>query len=122
MRLSLRERATYFLSILFAAAPFVAALIRAVSTRHDLRLLWMAIAASLGAALVMAFGKARQGTRALLLRRAAVSLVIATLLAAATAYLLGATAAAGVWPVAFVLGFCCTASYVLWGLARPRPR
>src|SRR6266853_775560 len=46
------------LSFLFAAAPFALALVRAVQTGHDMRLLWMALASFVGATVVMAVAKA----------------------------------------------------------------
>lgn len=120
MKRSPRQRTLYVLSIAFAAAPFVFALIRAFSSRYDLRMLWMAMAAFVGASLVMVVGRARRRQRAGVLGLAAVALIAATLLAGWTAYRLGATAAAGIWPVSFVLGFCWASSYALDALSRPR--
>jgi hypothetical protein len=93
------------LSVLLAIAPFGAGLIRAMSAR-DFRLLWMACAAFVGAVLVRLIAKRRR-------RGPLGTLLVATVFAAATGYLLGATAAAGIWPMAFVLGLCLAASHAL---------
>jgi hypothetical protein len=105
-------------AIVFAAAPFVFAGIRAANAQHDLRMFWMALAALAGAAAVAALGLPRGPGRRSLLVRSALVLLVATLLAAFTAYRLGATAALGVWPVAFVLAFCWAAAYAIYQLAQ----
>ena len=120
MRQSSRQRTLYRLSIVFAAAPFVFALIRAVGSGGDLRMLWMALAALVGTAVIMALGRARRRGPRGIAALSTLALVAATLLAGGTAYRLGATAAAGIWPVAFVLSFCWVASFALGALARPR--
>ena len=119
MRRSPRETAIFALSLLFAAAPFGFGLIRAVSAR-DLRMLWMACAAFVGAALLRMVGKDRGRKSDDVVRPAAVTLVVTTALAGLTAYLLGATAAAGIWPVALVLGLCLATSHALHLLSLPR--
>jgi hypothetical protein len=119
MKRSARQRAIYALSILFALAPFAFGLIRATEAR-DPRLLWMAVAAFLGAALIRMFAKDRSRKPNAILALSAVTLVVAAVLAASVAYLLGATAVAGIWPVAFVLGLCLAASYALYARSRGR--
>lgn len=119
MRRSPREQLIYFLSILFAVAPFVAGLFRAFSTGTDLRLLWMAFASVLGAAAAMAVAKARGGQPKSVRTLSAVVLVFATLAAALVGFLLGATAGPGVWMVAVVLGLFLAASCALYALSRP---
>ena len=121
MRRPSRQRTLHLLSALFAAAPFTFALIRAFGSRYDLRMLWMAFASLLGAVAVVALGGARRRGPRGIVALSALALMVATLLAGATAYRLGATAAPGIWLVAFVLGFCWAASYALRALARPRP-
>jgi hypothetical protein len=64
----------------------------------------MSCAAFAGAALVRVITKGRR-------RGSLATLVVATLFAGAAGYLLGATAAAGIWPMAFVLGMCLAASH-----------
>ena len=106
------------LSIVFAVAPFAFGLFRFLATRSDLRMMWMAFASFLGALLVRAIAKRRGREPNTVWTFSAITLLIATLLAAATAYSLGATAAAGVWPVAFVLALCWAASNAFDTLSR----
>jgi hypothetical protein len=119
-RRSPRERLLYFLSILFAATPFAFALIRAFSTGYDLRFLWMAFASFVGAAVVMAVGKARGREPMRVLVPSALVLIIATLVAGLAAFLLGAKSVVAAGIVAFAFGFCWAASYALYTLSRPR--
>lgn len=113
MTRSARQRKLYAMSIVLAAAPFAFALIRAVKSGYDLRMLWMAFAAFAGATAVMLVGRVRQRGPRGVLGLSVLALAAATLAAGWLAYRLGAKAAAGVWPVAFVLGFCCAGSYAL---------
>jgi hypothetical protein len=115
-----REQVIYVLSILFAIAPFAFGMIRAFQTGHDLRLLWMAFASFLGALIVRVITKARSQKPGVLVS-SAFTFAFAALLAGSTAYLLGATAAAGVWGVAFVLALCWAASYILYSISYSRP-
>jgi len=109
-----------FLSLLFAAAPFAFGLVRYFSTGSDLRMLWMALAAFLGLVLVRVFARRRSQTRSEMPAFSGLTFIVATLLAAATARLLGATAAAGIWGVAIVFGILCATSYALDAVSRPR--
>ena len=120
MRRSPRERFIYFLSILFAAAPLVFALVRVIRTGNDFRFLWMAFASFLGAAVVMAVGKSRSREPKRVLALSALTLVIATLLAGFAAFLVGARSVAGAGAVAFAFGLCVSASHALNALSRPR--
>jgi hypothetical protein len=120
MRRSPRERLIYFLSFLFAATPFAFALLRAFRTGYDLRFLWMAFASFLGAAAVMAVGKTRSRRLSGVLALSGLVLVIATLLAGLTAFLLGAKSFVAAGMVAFAFGLCWAASYALNALSRPR--
>jgi len=113
-----RQRRLYFGSVVFATLPILFALIRAFTSNHDLRMLWMAFASFLGAALVMGFGKARRRARKVVVALSAVALVVATIFAALTAIGFGATAPFGIWAVAFVLGSCWAVSYALGTLSR----
>ena len=121
MRRSLREQLIYFLSILFAIAPFVAGLFRAFNTRTDFRLLWMACAAAVAAAWAIALMRARARQSQSILALSAVVLVGATIGAGLMGFLLGATAGPGVWMVAVVLGLFLAASCVLYARSRPAP-
>jgi hypothetical protein len=110
----------FLFAILFAAAPFVAGSLRAFGTGSDFRMLWMALASFLGATAVLAIGNARTRKGNAPVPIAIAAFVVATLLAASVAYLLGARAAFGVWAVAVVLSFCCAASCGFYLLSRPR--
>jgi membrane-associated HD superfamily phosphohydrolase len=120
MKRSPRELLIYFLSILFAATPFAFALLRAFRTGNDFRFLWIAFASFLGAAAVVAVGKSRSRKPNGALALAGLVLIIATLLAAVAAFLLGAKSVAAAGIVAFAFGFCWAASYALYTLSRPR--
>ncbi|MFL5637946.1 MAG: hypothetical protein ACJ78M_01100 [Gemmatimonadaceae bacterium] len=115
-----RERALYLISLLFAVAPFAFGIVRALRTGHDLRMLWMAFAAFLGASAIEAIGKARTRKGNVVLAFSVVTFIVTTLAGGITAYLLGATSAPGVWGVAIVFGLLWTGSYALDTLSRPR--
>jgi hypothetical protein len=108
----------YVVSILLASPPFAFAVIRAIRTGDDLRYLWVAIASLLGAAVVMAIGKARGRTSAGVLALAAGALAVATLLAVAAAVALGLRATPVVWAIALGFSLCCTGGLALPALAR----
>jgi MFS-type transporter involved in bile tolerance (Atg22 family) len=116
-----RHRSFYFLAILFRVAPFAFGLIRATQA-SDYRMLWMALASLLGAALVGLMARRHGRDSKEILAISVVILAVATLLAGLTARLLGATAAAGIWPVAIVFGLCWAISYWLGGISRGRPQ
>ncbi len=120
MQRSARERLLYLLAILFAVVPFAFGLLRALSTGTDFRYLWVAISSFIGAAAVMKVGSARTTTSRLSLTLVAVVLVIATLVAAATAFLVGAKSVPAVLVVALAFGLCWAASCALYTLSRPR--
>ena len=98
------------LSVLFGLAPFAFGTFRALSARYDLRMLWMAVVSGVGAFAVRAL--ARRSSEPEPSRRfALLTLGTTTLLGVVTAIVLGATAPAGIWPVALVLALCWTVSY-----------
>ncbi len=104
-------------AVVFAAAPIVLALIRLLQTGHDLRMLWMAIAALIGAAAAAAvggIGRRRGGARVAVWLAA---IVVGTALAAVVGRLLGATAMVGVVLVALVLAFCWATSLAIRAIA-----
>ena len=107
-------------AIVLGAAPLGSGLFRALRTGSDLRLLWMALAASIFAAGVLATEFGRRQTRRAIVNQALVILCVSSALAVGTGLLLGATAGPGVWMVAVVLGICLAVSSVL--VARSRPR
>ena len=103
----------YLLAIAFTAAPFVFGLIRYLETGSDLRMLWMAGASFIGALAVWAIAKSRKDRTRSTLVFSIATLVVSTLFAGFTAILLGATSGPGGWMVAFVLGLCWMARYIL---------
>jgi hypothetical protein len=117
MKRSYQYSGSQLLSILFGAVPFAFALVRAVRTGYDLRYLWVAFAALLGAAIAMAMRKAQRMRTSLL---GLTAFVLATLFATAVALLLGTQFGPGVLLVVSGFGVCLAASCVLYALAHPR--
>jgi hypothetical protein len=115
---SSRQRRLYLLSGGFAVLPPLVAIIRAFSANYDLRMLWMAFASFVGAALVMWIGGARKRPPKGVIALAGAALVAGTALAGLTAMWLGATAPFGIWAVAFVLSACWAVSHALNTLSR----
>lgn len=104
-------------AVVFAAAPIVFALIRALQPGHDLRMLWMAIAALVGAVATAAAGRidSRRGGGRIAVWLAAI--VVGAALASLVGRLLGATAMVGVMLVALVLAGCWATSLALRAIA-----
>ena len=89
------------LGLLVAAVPFAFAGIRWFTTGTDTRYLWMALASTLCAALIVRFARIRRSVRA------AVAVAAASAGAAAIAIaFLGATAGLGIAIVAGSFGLC----------------
>ena len=89
--------------MLLAAVPFAFGGIRFLTTGHDLRYVWMAVASALCAGAVLV----RPGSPAVARRaRMVVAAVASASGATVTAILLGATAAAGIAIVAVAFGLC----------------
>jgi len=105
------------LAILFGAVPFAFGVIRAVRTGYDLRYLWVAFAALLGAAMAMAMRKTQRMRTSL--RLGLTAFVLATLFATAVALLLGTQFGPGMLLVVSGYGACLAASCVLYALAHP---
>ena len=107
------------LAILFALAPLGFGVIRAVRTGDDVRYLWVALAALLGAAIVFVGGKAgRRGGTAIVVPAVSV-FIIATLFAVIATSLLGVSVNPGSLVVTSAFGFCYAASCGLYALSRP---
>jgi hypothetical protein len=104
------------LALLLTAAPFVAALIARIGPRHDLRMLWMAIAATLSARLVISVTADDRARGAV----AAIALLVATAVATGVAIILGARAGPGAGMVAVVLAGFATAGASLGRWLRSR--
>jgi hypothetical protein len=103
------------LAILFTAAPLVAGAVAAASARHDLRILCMAIAATVVVHLSIA-ATLRRGAGA----SASLAFGLATVAAAAVAMAFGARALIGIMAISVVLAGSATAGAILIRRARPR--
>ena len=114
------RRIRLVLAVAFAAAPFGAGLIRFIQTGSDVRYFWVALAAFLGALVVMLIGGDGTQPRNVVRRLSIVAFFVSTLLAVLAARLLGARAMFGIWAVAIVFALFFTASQVLYALSRPR--
>jgi len=112
----MRKQGLFIFSLLFAAAPFGAGLIRAIQTGSDLRLLWMAIGAFVGGIVAIMIARSRGPTS--LFSQAATAFILSGALTAATGYLLGARTGPGVAMIAIVFGLCWGASAVLVSRSR----
>jgi len=117
---SARNRWLRALSLLFAAAPLSFGVIRAVRTGSDLRYLWVAIAALVGATAVMVVGTRSNTVRHGAIAPSAAAFVSASVLAVLMAMLLGTTLGLGIVVVATSFGFCCGVSCFLYAITRPR--
>jgi hypothetical protein len=106
------------IAIAFAAAPFGVAVIRVIRAGNDLRYFWVALAAFIGAGLVMSIGRARNYSIDALPRLSFYTFLVSTLSAVLVATLLGARAAFGVWAVAIVFAIFFTASQVIYTVSR----
>jgi hypothetical protein len=114
------RRIRVVLAISLAIAPFVAALIRYTKTGSDGRYFWVAVAAFLGALMVMLIGRAGTQRKDVVLRLSGVAFLVSTLLAVLAARLVGASAAFGIWAIAIVYALFTTAGQALYALSRPR--
>ena len=108
-------------AMLLGAAPIGFGLFRAWQTGSDFRMLWMALAATIFTAGVMAASIGRRRTRHSAYTQAIIILVVSTLLAGSVGFLLGARSGFGVWAVAFVLSSCLSACSVVFALSRSNP-
>ncbi|MDA1080293.1 MAG: hypothetical protein O2973_01250 [Gemmatimonadetes bacterium] len=109
-------------AVLFGTAPLGFGLFRAISADGDSRLFWMAVASVVFAAGVMAAAIGRRRSRREVRVQATVIFVVCTLFAAGAGFLLGASAAPGVWAVAVVLGLCVAVASMLVRASRPDVR
>lgn len=119
MTRSTQQRMYLVAAVLLGAAPLAFGLVRAFTTRTDLRMVWMALAASIFAFGVLAAAIGRRRTRHAMWVQAIVILIVSALLAGGTGFVLGARAGPGVWAVALVLSICLAASSVMLEFSRP---
>ena len=111
------DRIRRLFGAVLAAAPFAFGAIRLLQTGSDVRLLWMACSAFVGASAALAFARAGAMTAT---KSFGLALGVATLGAVWTALLLGASAAPGIWAVGCGFGLF-NAGYV-WSRNTPKPR
>jgi hypothetical protein len=107
------NRGVHAVSILFAAAPFAFAAIRAVTTGNDFRYVWVALAGFCGAAAVMAPARARVHTPNAAVAASAAVFACATTLAVIAALLLGTRLGPGILVVAAAFGGCLAMACLL---------
>jgi len=119
MNRSPRQSLSLLAAVVLGAAPLGFGLFRALSTGDDFRMVWMALAASIFAGGVLAASIGRRRSRHAVFIQALIILVVSTLLAGGTGFLLGATTGPGVWMVAVVLGSCLAASSTFVAFSRP---
>ncbi len=108
-------------AVLLGAAPIAFGLFRRLQTGSDLRMLWMALAATIFTAGVMAASIGRRRTMHSAYNQAMIILIVSALTAGIVGFLLGARAVFGLWAVSFVLGSCLAASSLLFALSRSKP-
>ena len=118
MQRSPRRMIYLIAAVLFGLAPLCYGLLRELGPRHNPDGLWMALVASAFAAGVLAASIGRRRSRRAVFTQSLGILVICTLVAAPTAFISGATAAAGVWAVSFVMALCLAASSVFIAFVR----
>ena len=106
-----------WLGLGLAAAPLALGAVRAFQQGNDLRMLAMAFASLLGVALVRTVGRSRSQRPIVVF--AVATLAVTAALAAGVAFVLGATAAPGIWAIAVVFALLHTVSFVLGQLSRP---
>jgi hypothetical protein len=120
MKRSPRQKTYLTAALLFGVAPLAYGFLR-VASRGVNDGLWMALAASVFAAGVLASSIGRRRSRRAVFIQSFVILVISTIVAVPAAYVAGATAAFGIWAVAFVMALCLAASSVFLAFGRERP-
>ena len=111
-----RAQVLTIVGILFLAAPFGAGMIRLVTTHHDLRYVWTAAAALIGA--IAARLVRRGSTTPSMYPTVLATFFLAAIFAAVAAFAMGARAIPGVVAVAIVFGLCNAIAGVFFALAR----
>lgn len=119
MNRSLQRKVVLGVAGFCGIAPLGFGLWRLVTTGSDSRMLWMAAAAIIFPAGVLATAIGRRRSRRAVAVQSSLIFVVATILAGSTGYLFGATRGPGVWMVAGVFGLSLAASSVLVALLRP---
>jgi uncharacterized membrane protein YoaK (UPF0700 family) len=115
-----RQKIYLIAAVLLGVAPLAYGLLRVVS-RDVNDGLWMALAASVFAAGVLASSIGRRRSRRAVLLQSLIILVVSTIVAVPAGFVAGATSAPGIWAVAFVMGLCLAGSSFFIALGRERP-
>jgi hypothetical protein len=102
------------IGLFFLSMPFLFGLLRAVTTRNDLRYLWVAAASLVGAAAFTAVTPAPSRRRRIVLSIGA--FIVATFCATAAAMLLATRFGPGLLVVAASFGFCAAAGCALFAI------
>lgn len=119
MKRTAAQQVSLVAATLLSVAPLAIGFLRQWSTGGDQRVLWMAVVSSLFTAGVLAAAIGRRRTRRAVIRQAIILLIVSTLLAVGTAYLLDATAGPYMWAMSLVLGGCLAGASVLIAYSRP---
>jgi FtsH-binding integral membrane protein len=119
MNRSPRQKTYLTAAVLLGVAPLAYGLLRVVS-RNVNDGLWMALAATVFAAGVLASSIGRRRSRRAVFIQSFVILVISTVVAVPAAYVAGATSGPAIWAVAIVMALCLAASSVFIAFGRER--
>jgi len=101
-------------STLIALVPFAFGVVRAVRTGQDLRYLWVALAALIGAVVPIGLGRARARRSAASAALAVTALFPSILCAMLAARLLGTVMGPGILVVAAAFGLCFAVAGLLY--------
>lgn len=113
-----RQQMLSVLGALAMSAPLAFGAIRAATTGSDFRYLWVALASSASAVLVMALGGANHRSMRGIVSLAGFAFLVATLDAGMTGVLLGARSGAAVGIVSCAFAFCSAGGLALRVLSR----
>jgi peptidoglycan/LPS O-acetylase OafA/YrhL len=105
-------------SLFFISLPFLFGLLRAVTTGNDLRYLWVAAAALLGAGAFTAAAREQMRRPRVAVAYSLGSFIVATLAATAAAMLLGTRFGPGLLVVASSFALCCAIGCMLFAMTR----
>ena len=100
-------------AVAFGILPFAFGLIRALTTGQDVRYLWVALAALVGAAAVLVQARSREGRSGSRIAVVGTVFAIASLFAVVAAMILGTRLGPGLLVVATSFGFCFAVASLL---------
>jgi Kef-type K+ transport system membrane component KefB len=109
------QKLSLLVAVLLFAAPLCFGLFRWWQTGSDSRMLWMAALATIFTAGLLATTIGRRRSRKAAYTQSIVILVVSTIIAGVTGFILGAISGPGVWAVAFVLSaLLALSSFFVW--------